>query len=195
MLMASFPLSVRLRPAHVSGPGLSGAPAPLSPAPLPGGGRRGRPAPCPGEHPARMRYERGAPARIRSGRTRLFPPLCFKLRAEPFKSPFFSFKIFLGKGKRGRRFPPPRISDSSALYPAVAPGEGRAGERRVGGGGGSPRCSPERRPRLPPVRSVRGRGGRGAPGLAPPRGWRAAAGLGGGAGPPVCGVFAVWAAG
>lgn len=155
------------------GPGLPGAPDPLSPAPLPGEERRGRPAPCPGEGPARMRRERGAPARLRSGRTRLFPPLCFKLRAEPFKSPLFFFLKFSWKGKRGQCFPPPRVSDSSALCPAVASEEGRPGERRVGGGGGSPRCSPERRPRPPPSGQCgAGEGGttRRGPGLTPPRG-------------------------
>ncbi|KAM9586961.1 polycomb group RING finger protein 3 isoform 3-T3 [Morphnus guianensis] len=54
-----------------------------------------------------MRPERGgAPARLHSGRARLFPPLCFKLRAEPFNftllppTLFFFFLIFFWRGRR-----------------------------------------------------------------------------------------------
>lgn len=64
----------------------------------------------------------------------------------------------------------------------MAPGEGRAGERRVGGGGGSPRCSPERRPRPPPSGQCGAGEGAGVPAL-PRRGAGGQRGARGGAGP------------
>lgn len=83
---------------------------------------------------ARMRRERGAPARLRSGRARLFPSLCFKLRAEPFNfiplSPFFLLLIFLvGEGEEGPVFPSVsrHLARVLAFLSVVAPGEGRAG--------------------------------------------------------------------
>ncbi|XP_074994315.1 polycomb group RING finger protein 3 isoform X1 [Calonectris borealis] len=101
-----------------------------------------------------MRPERGAPARLRSGRARLFPPLCFKLRAEPFNftpppPPFFFFNFLAGEGKRGWCLPLSRVTSlaSSAFSLWWRPEKDGPGN----GGSGKPPASPERRPRPSPA--------------------------------------------
>lgn len=134
-----------------------------------------------------MRPEDGAPARLRSGRGRLFPPLCFKLWDDPFNfiSPAFSIFSFwcvfvwfwlcfvlifwLGNGKRGWCFPLSRVTTlaSSAFSVWWRPGRdgpwsgGSVARRKI------PRQPREKIASLPrqrtrrrpsPVRSVRVRG-------------------------------------
>ncbi|KAM6036370.1 polycomb group RING finger protein 3 isoform 1-T1 [Theristicus caerulescens] len=98
-----------------------------------------------------MRPERGAPARLCSGRTRLFPSLCFKLRAEPFNftppPPFFLI-LLVGEGKRGWCLLP---RSRPLLSVCGGAREGRAGERRIGGGEEKPPASLKRRPRPSPA--------------------------------------------
>lgn len=135
----------------------------------------------------RMRPEEGAPARLRSGRDRLFPPLCFKLWDDPFNfiSPAFSLFSFwcvfvwfwlcfvlifwLGNGKRGWCFPLSRVT---TLASSVFSLWWRPGRDGPWSGGSVARRKIPRQPRekiasLPrqptrrrpsPVRSVRVRG-------------------------------------
>ncbi|XP_074877872.1 polycomb group RING finger protein 3 isoform X2 [Buteo buteo] len=108
-----------------------------------------------------MRPERGgAPARLHSGRARLFPPLCFKLRAEPFNftllpPPFFFLIFFLaGEEKRGWCFPLSRVTllASSAFSLQWRPEKDGPGSRRsVVGSKPAPPASPVKRPRPSPA--------------------------------------------
>lgn len=116
--------------------------------------------------PRACALERGAPARLRSGCARLFPPLCFKLRAEPFifiplhRPPLFSSVI----SRRGRAagagvplFPPPlRSGPLPSLCGGAWGRTGRGAEDRWRRRGGKPPACPERRPR---PSSVSGRSG------------------------------------
>lgn len=135
----------------------------------PGSSGRGQPEPCPGKRPMRMRPEDGARARLRSGHGRVFPPLCFKLRDDPFNfiSPACSLFFFLacvclvlalfcfnffGRGaEEGLVFPSVSryLTRVLCIFSVVAPGEGRAGEPRIGSKEENPPPAP-REDRVPP---------------------------------------------